>query len=269
MAGSTLKHAVLCVAALAGLARPLASCAAESPAAAADPASSPVLRPYSARYAVYRNGKLTGKADVALLRQGERWVIRSEGSGTHGLARILAARDNEEVSGRLFQGRFRPEHYTRHTRVAGIDDHWQVTFDWAANRVRIAHDRDDPLVLDMVGQSLDPLSLKLEMRRRLSQPGDPLQFFMVEEDEIDEQNFRLLPIEWMETSLGCLRTAPVEKIRENSKRYTRAWHAPELDFIEVRVEHGKTGGNHLEMRITELTLGGDAVKPRPGCAALQ
>jgi len=271
MAGSALKFAVLCGAALAGLWRSPAIPADESaaPTAAAGPATPPALRPYGARYAVYRNGKLTGKADVTLQRHGERWVIRSEGSGTHGLARILAARDDEEVSGRLSEGHFRPERYTRHTRVAGIGDHWQVTFDWAAGRVSIVHDRDDPLVLEMVGQSLDPLSLKLEMRRRLSQPGSPLQFQMVEEDEIDEQNFRLLPVEWMETSLGCLRTVPVEKIRENSKRYTRVWHAPDLEFIEVRVEHGKLGGNNLEMRITELTLGKDEVIPRPGCAALQ
>jgi hypothetical protein len=195
--------------------------------------------------------------------------MRSEGSGTHGLARILAARDNEEVSGRLHEGRFRPERYTRHTRVAGIDDFWLVTFDWKDSRVSIKHDRDDPLVLDMVGRSVDPLSLKLDMRQRLSQPGTPLQFHMVEEDEIDEQNFRLLPSEWMETSLGCLRTVPVEKIRENSKRFTRAWHAPDLGFVEVRVEHGKVGGNHHEMRITELSFEGDEVLPRPGCAALQ
>jgi hypothetical protein len=91
----------------------------------------------------------------------------------------------------------------------------------------------------------------------------------VEEDEIDEQNFRILPPEWMETSLGCLRTAVVEKIRHNSKRYTRAWHAPELDFLEVRMEHGKTGGNHIELRITELTIDGVDIEPRPGCAARQ
>ena len=269
MAGSTLRITALCLAALAGLAGSPAIHPAELPAGSTDPATSPVLRAYSARYAVYRNGKLTGKADVTLQRQGERWVMRSQGSGTHGLARILAARDDEEVLGHLVDGHLRPERYTRHTRVAGIDDHWQVAFDWAERRVSIVHDRKDPLVLEMVGLPLDPLSLKLEMRRRLSQPGTPLQFHMVEEDEIDEQNFRLLPGEWMETSLGCLRTTPVEKIRKNSKRYTRAWHAPDLDFIEVRVEHGKTGGNHLEMRITELTLGRDEVAPRPGCAALQ
>ena len=227
------------------------------------------LRPYQARYAIYRNGKLTGKTELTLLQRGERWVIRSAGSGTHGLARILAARDNEEVSGRLQDGSLRPDRYTRHTRVAGIDDRWRVEFDWEARRVSIAHDEDDPLLLDMVEDSLDPLTLKLEMRRHLRHGDLPLHFQMVEEDEIDEQEFRLLPREWMETSLGCLLTVPVEKIRHNSKRYTRAWHAPDLEFIEVRAEHGKSGGNHWELRITELSFDGIDVAPSPGCAAMQ
>ena len=231
------------------------------------------LEPHSARYAIYRNGKLTGKVEVALERHGVRWLIRSEGSGTHGLARILAARDNEEVAGRLIEGRFRPDRYLRHTRVAGIDDRWTVDFDWDQRRVSIVHDRGDPLLLDMgspgMDDALDPLSLKLEMRQRRSGPAPQLQFQMVEEDEIDEQSFRILDSEWLETSLGCLSTVPVEKIRHSGTRYTRAWHAPELNFIEVRMEHGKTDGNHLEMRITELTLDGVEFTPHPACAALQ
>lgn len=228
------------------------------------------LLPYQARYALYRNGKLTGKVEVSLEQHGDRWIVRSEGSGTHGLARILAARDNEDVAGHVHEGRFRPDLYHRHTRVAGIDDRWTVDFDWDSGKVSIVLDRDDPLVLQMPESgALDPLSLKLEMRNRLSHPDPQLHFQMVDEDEIDEQKFRVLPSEWMETSLGCLKTTVVEKIRHNSKRYTRAWHAPELDFIEVRMEHGKTGGNHIEVRITELSVDGVEITPRPGCAARQ
>jgi hypothetical protein len=227
------------------------------------------VAPYEARYSIYRNGKLTGKMEVELQRRGQRWVIRSSGSGTHGLARLLGARDYEEVRGRVLDGRFRPERYRRHTLVAGLDDVWTVGFDWEERRVTITHNDNDPLILDMIGGSLDPLSLKLEMRQRLAAQNSDLHFQMVEDDEIDEQNFRLLPAERLETSLGCLLTLPVEKIRHNSPRYTRAWHAPQLGFIEVRMEHGKTGGNHLEMRITELSVDGQGVAPRPGCAALQ
>jgi len=258
--------AFLCVLAWASLAWPAASDNRPDPD---QPTALAVLQPYEARYAIYRNGRLSGKADISLQQQGDQFVLRSEGSGTHGLARILAARDSEEVQGQLREDLIRPLRYSRHTRVAGIDDRWNVEFDWPGRRVSISHDRGDPLVLDMVGDSLDPLSLKLEMRRRLARQHLPLQFQMVEEDEIDPQNFRELPREWLETSLGCLLTTPVEKIRTNSKRYTRAWHAPELDFIEVRVQHGKTGGNDLEMRVTELSLNGREITPRPGCAAMQ
>lgn len=256
---------------LAALVSALVPALAGSSSARADEAYT--LGPYSARYAIYRNGKLTGKMEVSLERHGERWIIRSEGSGTHGLARILAARDIEDVDGRMLDGRFRPDRYHRHTRVAGMDDRWTADFDWDERAVSVVHDRQDPVVMQMgepgIGDALDPLSLKLELRHRLSGEDPQLQFQMVEEDAVDEQNFQVLPGEWMETSLGCLRTVPVEKIRHNSKRYTRAWHAPELEFIEVRLEHGKTGGNHLEMRITELTLDGVEVAPRPGCTALQ
>ena len=226
-------------------------------------------QPYSALYSVSRNGKLIGKVEVSLQPENGGWAIRSELSGTHGLAKLLRARDTEHVAGQLLEGRFLPENYTRHTRVAGIDDRWFATFDWDAGQVSVIHDKDDPIVMDLVGESLDPLSLKLEMRRRLSLPEPDLRFHMVEEDEIDEQNFRILRSEWMETSLGCLETVPVEKIRFNSKRYTRAWHAPELAYIEVRMEHGKTGGDHLEMRITELILGDLKIVPRPGCSSKQ
>lgn len=247
----------------------LVALVALSGTAAAQPETPMSVAPYEARYSIYRNGKLTGKVDVELQRRNDRWTLRSSGSGTHGLARLLGARDNEEVRGRVHDGRFLPERYRRRTLVSGLDDDWTVGFDWEKRQVSITHNDESPLVLDMVGESLDPLSLKLEMRRRLAEERFDLRFQMVEEDEIDEQNFRVLPTERLETSLGCLLTLPVEKIRHQSRRYTRAWHAPQLGHIEVRMEHGVTGGNHIEMRITELAVDGRKVAPRPGCAALQ
>ena len=258
-----LRAAIILPAALWALLRTAPALPGDMPAAGQE------IRPYEARYALYRNGRLSGKLDVRLQRQGERWVLSSEGAGTHGLARILAARDNEEVVGRVQNGHFRPERYTRHTRMATLDDRWTFEFDWEARGVSITHDDKNALRLEMVGEPLDPLTLKLEMRQSLEQPQPRLQFHMVGEDEIDEQNFRLLPPERMETSLGCLLTTPVERIHQSGSRYTRAWHAPDLDNIEVRMEHGKVGGNHFEMRISELRLDGVEFKPRTGCASLQ
>ena len=226
------------------------------------------LQPYSARYSIYRNGKLSGKLEVRLAQEGDRWTLHSELSGTHGLARILRARDTEHVIGEVDEtGRFVPQEHARHTRFAGIDDRWVSTFDWAADRVTVIHDGKERFDLALDGRALDPLSLKLEIQRRLREPDPDLEFLMVEEDEIDPQKFRELEHEWTETALGCLRTIPLEKVRRNNRRYTRAWHAPDFGNVEVRLEHGKTGGDHLEMRIAELTWNGESVTPRPGCAA--
>ncbi|HMB60953.1 MAG TPA: DUF3108 domain-containing protein [Xanthomonadales bacterium] len=225
-------------------------------------------QPYEARYALYRNGKLAGKVEISLTREGDSWTMRSEGSGTHGLARILRAKDIENVVGRFENGKFFPEHYTSHTRVAGIDNEWSANFDWTSNLVEIV-DGKNHLSLDMGPGALDALSLKLEMQRRLRDQETGLNFFLVDEDEIKDQDFQMLKSERLETSLGCLDTVPVERVRKNSTRYTRGWHAPDLEFITVRVEHGKTDGDHMEMRITELVIDGKVVDPQPGCAALQ
>ena len=227
------------------------------------------LAPYEARYSIYRNGKLIGKLEVELAKNGAIWELNSAGSGTHGLARILRARDSEKVTGQFSGGQFKPHSHTRHTRVAGIDDHWESNFDWKADQVTVVHDSKQTHVLPLQGEALDPLSLKIEMRRRLEESNSDFSFLMVEEDEIEEQNFRQLESEWLETSLGCMETTPIEKIRNNNRRYTRAWHAPALGNIEVRAEHGKVGGDHLEMRITELSFGGTDVIARPGCSAMQ
>ena len=224
---------------------------------------------YNARYSIFRNGKITGMLEVELQREGDRWEISSHGRGTHGLARILRASDQERVEGRIVDDRYVPDKHNRHSRVAGIDNRWDATFDWDRGQVTVVHDGDETYVLPLDGGALDPLTMKLEMRKKISGGADELNFLMVEEDEIDPQKFRALETEWVETSLGCLKTIPIEKVRNNNRRYTRAWHAPELDNIEVRVEHGKTGGDHMEMRITHLTLNGEDIQPRPGCAAMQ
>ncbi|MGD8345765.1 MAG: DUF3108 domain-containing protein [Lysobacterales bacterium] len=225
--------------------------------------------PYEANYSVYRNGKLIGMLEIALEIEDGRWQIRSRASGTHGLARILRANDREQVTGILKGDDFLPEKHTRHTRMAGIDDHWETNFDWKTDTATVVHDGKETFVLPLQGAALDPLTMKLEMRRRLMENDPDLEFLMVDEDEIDEEYFRLLKSERIETSLGCFETLPIEKIRRNDRRYTRAWHAPELGNLEVRVEHGKVDGNHMELRINELYVNGEAVQPGPRCDALR
>jgi hypothetical protein len=224
-------------------------------------------QPYQAHYDVYRNGKLIGKADVTLELQGDRWSMRSEAGGTRGLARLLGAKDNEYTEGLVHDGRFRPLKYSHQTRIAGSDNAWSASFDWQAGTVNIIAGKKgkDKLTLDMGAGALDALSLKLEMARRLHDNDSDMMFSLVDDDKIKQQAFHVLPSVYLDTGLGCLRTTPVERVRPDSTRYTRVWHAADVEFIAVRMEHGKTDGDQIEMRITELVVGQQQVQPQPGC----
>jgi len=224
------------------------------------------LQEYSARYSLYRNGKLAGKADFRLEQQGDKWIMSTQGSGTHGMARVLRARDREYVEGVLEKDRFRPLRFEHEVTVAGIGNKWNALFDWPNDSVTVEQD-NKTIELGLQGQALDGLSLKLEIQRRLRAGDDDLSFLLLDEDQVKQQTFRLLPSEMLETSLGCLETIPVERVRSpTSTRYTRAWHAPALDYLTVRLEHGKTDGDQMEMRIAELQQAGQAVVPGTGCS---
>lgn len=224
---------------------------------------------YNARYSLYRNGKLAGKAEFRLHQEGDLWVMSTEGSGTHGLARLLRARDSEYVEGYFKDGRFQPLRFEHKVSVAGIGNQWSAVFDWPADTVTVDLGKKQ-VQLELQGQALDGLSMKLELQRRLRDGDDNMNFMLVDEDVIKQQQFRILPRVMLETSLGCLETIPVERVRSpESSRYTRAWHAPELDYLTVRVEHGKTDGDHMEMRITELQQGDKLFQPGTGCSARQ
>jgi hypothetical protein len=226
-------------------------------------------QPHQARYAVYRNGKPAGEANVSFEVQGNRLVIRSEGSGTHGLGRFLGVSEFESVEGYLDQGRFLPEKFLHRSRVAGMNDVWTARYDWPRNTVTVTKAKKYRS-MDLGEGALDDLSLKLEIARRLRDKVPDLALFKVDEEEIKPHLYRLLGTELLETSLGCLQTMAVERVRtDGSGRFSRTWYAPDLDFVVVRMERGKTGGPRLELRITELVLAQNEVKPKAGCAAVQ
>lgn len=226
------------------------------------------VEPYSARYAVYRNGKLQARAEFLLQKEGGSWIMKSESIGTHGMARLMKFRDYEFVEGHFEGGGFQPLRYVHELKWLGPNQDWSADFDWEKGRVTVT-DNGETRTFDLVEGAVDPMSLQLELRRQLARPEPRLEFMLVEDDELELQRFRTLPAERLETSLGCLHTQPVEKVREGSTRFTRFWHASDLRYIPVRMEHGKTDGDQMELRITELVLGGEPVDPKPGCAAAQ
>jgi len=221
--------------------------------------------PFVADYEVFIDGKPRMETRISFLLQGDGWTMTSESRGTRGLARILGASSRETSSGVLLGQHYQPHAYSHHSTIAGRDDRWSAQFDWENQWISTSHE-DGTSRLPLSGPVTDPLALTMVIRENLLQGLQQFGLDVVDADEIDHHQYRTGASEEFSTPLGCLRTVPVERIRENSKRYSTGWYAETLHFIPVRIVHGKRGGKEFEMKIRHLELNGEAISGASDCA---
>jgi hypothetical protein len=221
---------------------------------------------FEALYDIYMDGKPRMQTEVRFTRDGERWKLENSGEGTKGLARLLRAASKDSASGRLDGDAILSAEFQHESRVAGRTDRWTARFDWGAGRVLTEHEEGQS-DLPLEPGTVDPLGLTMALQYRVSKQQSEWVQAVVEEDEIDRHLYRAAPPEKFQTALGCLEAIGVERVRENSKRYSTVWFAPELDFVTIRMLHGKRGSHEFEMRIRELTLDGRRIQPAADCPA--
>ncbi len=88
---------------------------------------------------------------------------------------------------------------------------------------------------------------------------------VLDKDEIDLHRYTAKEPAPVQTPLGCFDAVEVVRLREDSDRYSSVWLAPALDWISVRVVHGKQDGREFVMQIDALTLEGEAVEGKENC----
>ena len=221
--------------------------------------------PLEARYELLRNDKSLGEASLAYSTDASGWRLESRSEGTRGSARLLGFKEHSISQGEWLEGLPRPASFDQVVRAALMDHGWKADFNWAAERVATQH-KDGESSLELSTGALDPLTLGLRIRTGLARGEDHWTVPFIDRDEIDLDEFATAEEELIDTSLGCLATRRVDKIRPpENKRYTRTWYARDLGWAPVRIEHGKNGGNRLETRILSLSLDGQPVASRPPC----
>lgn len=220
--------------------------------------------PFEAGYSVLVDGKPRLESTVTLQNDGDQWQLRSQGQGTKGLARLLNVSNDESARVEWTGSAFRPVNYRHHSKVAGRDERWSAAFDHENGTVILQHEEGEDSFPDQ-GSTWDPLSLTLELRRRLAAGETDFEILVADEDEIDTHRYRAAAGEYMDTALGCMEVVSLERVRENSSRYSRAWYAIAHQYLPVRVRHGKQGGKDFDMRIETLTIDGQAVGTGKPC----
>jgi hypothetical protein len=231
---------------------PSAACFADRPA------------DFEARLELYRKGKLSGETVFKLETVDGNWVMHSSTEGTRGMASWIGLKENSTGEGDWHAGQPRPLRYERNVKAV-ITREWSAEFDWDNNVVHTVYP-DGSSTLELEPGVVDEMGLGLAIRMGLRNGEDDWRLRQLDEDEIEDAHFRVSDVRAVDTPLGCMQTAVVEKVRAaTSTRYTRTYYATEHDFAPVLIEHGKMDGEQVEGRVISLTVDGKAVAAGPAC----
>jgi hypothetical protein len=220
---------------------------------------------FEARLELHRNGKLMGETTFSFSSGDGQWLMQTQTKGTKGLARFVGLDESSYSKGDWVDSHPRPQAFERNVKAI-VRMNWQATFDWDQGVVETVHP-DGESRLELEPGVVDETAIGLVVRAGLGRGEEEWFLKVVDEDEIEDQHFRRVGVERMQTALGCVTVHDVMKVRaETSKRYTHTYYAEEFDFVPVFMKHGKKGDDHMESHIVSLSIAGQPARTLPDCS---
>ncbi len=207
------------------------------------------LKPYQAKYVVYRNGRSHGQGERELTEENGTYTLRyrSEVSWM-----VLRDRREEQTTFQLDGTRVQPLHYEMRRSGTGPNRHHQLTLDPVKQEVRQGrkgelkeHGWSDAW-LDQLSYH-QQLAIDLAAGKRtfsyevLNRRGDPRTY-----------HFQVVGKETLPLPYGEVKAWRIERVEDDSDRQIYAWVAPELDYLLVRIWHGEDNVEQVDLQLHEV-----------------
>lgn len=114
----------------------------------------------------------------------------------------------------------------------------QLTFNWNKEVAILEEDgKEKQFKLQGAHSAYDPLSFFFEIRCGLMAGERHFSYPVIRKGRMRTQDFQVVDNQIVNTPLGDFKALVVERVRDNSKRKTRLYVAPELDYLLVKIEH--------------------------------
>lgn len=130
----------------------------------------------------------------------------------------------------------RPDTFNYKAKAVGVTQEERLVFDKQTHMV-LAQGKQGDKLLPTDDGALDPVSFFFEARCELMAGKQSLNYPVVRDGEIKWTKFKVVGKESLKTGIGTFNTLIVERDRGDSKRKTRFWVAPELDYLLVQISH--------------------------------
>ncbi len=208
---------------------------------------------FTANYVVFRNGKDLGTATIKFNDVGNgRWELTTKTIGT-GIAAIAGVEINERSLIRWNEGKPETIDYSFKQKAGWKDKQRSISVN-AQNKTIVSQDKDKTYSLKYQPGVLDRHAITVAIMQDLLQgkSGD-LVYPVADREQLNNQLYRLMGKEKMDTTLGSFNSVKVERIRENANgKTTTLWLAVNKQFLPLRIEQTEANGDTIEMRITGL-----------------
>lgn len=129
-----------------------------------------------------------------------------------------------------------PKSFSYKTKYLGMRNEERLVFDQKTKMV-LFQGKDGDQLVPTSGEAFDPVSFFFEARCDLMAGKTTLTYPVARDGEIKMTTFNVVGKEVVNTGLGPYESLIVERDRGGSKRSTRFWVAPALDYQLVQISH--------------------------------
>lgn len=216
------------------------------------------LKPFSASYtADWKQVPISGTAGRSLktLDNG-RWELDFEAS-------MLVASLRESSTFRMENEAFLPLSYRFERSGLGKGKQIELDFDWTEKQV-LGNDRGEPVRLPLNRGLQDKSTYQLLLQHDVAAGKQSMSYQVIDGDEIETYDFRVLGEENVRTKAGLLAAIKVERVRDptQSNRKTVLWFAKDWNYLLVRLHQVEKDGKEYQIMLKDGEVDGRAVEGR-------
>ena len=216
------------------------------------------LQPFSASYtADWKQLPFSGKAERSLQVQDDgSWKLDFSAS-------MLVASLSETSWLTIHNGDVQPQKYRYSRNGMGKSKKIKHDFDWTTHVVT-GSDRDTPVKLTLIQGVQDKSSYQLALQRDIARGETSMSYQVLDGDELDTYDFRVLGEESVDTKVGTVDAIKVERVRDptQSKRKTILWFAKDWDYLLIRLQQVEKDGKEYQIILESGSVNNQDVKGR-------
>lgn len=216
-------------------------------------ASAEDLKPFIARYTITWRGFSAGNTSLQLEHLPEgKWSYKSETSARGLFQLVMPAELSSRSVFTIKDDQIVPQSFVAEDGARSNAKDQNITFDWAAGRVRGTAERQS---VDLPTQPglLDSLSVQIALMHELLAGRTPTRFVLLDRERIKDYLYTTEGRERVRTDVGEYDTVIYRSSRPGSRNGTWFWCAPALGYLPLKVERREGKEVQWSMRLQQVT----------------